>query len=48
MFSANVSFPAELKGMLHFFFFLEIDSFYHSPRVKQLSFTVFESIQPIF
>jgi len=23
-------------------------SFYHSPRVKQLSFTVFESIQPIF
>jgi len=25
--------------------FLEIGSFYHSPRVKQLSFTVFESIQ---
>jgi len=28
--------------------FLEIGSFYNSPRVKQLSFTVFESIQPIF
>ncbi len=27
--------------------FLEIGSFYTSPRVKQLSFTVFESIQPI-
>ncbi len=27
--------------------FLEIGSFYNSPRVKQLSFTVFESIQPI-
>ncbi len=26
---------------------LEIDLFYNSPRVKQLSFTVFESIQPI-
>ncbi len=25
--------------------FLEIGSFYNSPRVKQLSFTVFESIQ---
>ncbi len=31
------------KGTLHFF--LEIGSFYTSPRVKQLSFTVFESIQ---
>jgi len=29
-------------------FFLEIGSFYNSPRVKQLSFTVFESIQLIF
>jgi len=28
--------------------FWEIGSFYHSPRVKQLGFTVFESIQPIF
>ncbi len=27
--------------------FLEIGSFYTSPRVKKLSFTVFESIQPI-
>ncbi len=27
--------------------FLEIGSFYNSPRVKQSSFTVFESIQPI-
>jgi len=37
---------AEVKGILHFF--LEIGSFYHSPRVKQLSFTVFECIQMIF
>jgi len=29
-------------------FFLEIGSFYNSPRIKQLSFTVFESIQLIF
>ncbi len=34
-----------LKGTLHFF--LKIGSFYNSPRVKQLSFTVFESIQLI-
>jgi len=34
------------KAILHFF--LEIGSFYNSPRVKQLSFTIFESIQPIF
>ncbi len=34
-----------VKGTLHFF--LEIGSFYNSPRVKKLSFTVFESIQPI-
>ncbi len=27
--------------------FLEIGEFYNSPRVKQLSFTIFESIQPI-
>ncbi len=27
--------------------FLKIGSFYNSPRVKQLSFTVFETIQPI-
>ncbi len=33
------------KGTLHFF--LEIGSFYTSPRVKKLSFTIFESIQPI-
>jgi len=29
-------------------FFLEIGSFYHSLRVKQLGFTIFESIQVIF
>ncbi len=28
-------------------FFLEIGSFYNSPRVKHLSFNIFESIQPI-
>jgi len=28
--------------------FLEIGSFYNSLRVKQLGFTVFELIQPIF
>jgi len=27
---------------------LEIGSFYHSPRIKQLGFSVFECIQPIF
>ncbi len=31
----------------HSSFFLETGSFYNSPRVKQLSFTVFESLQPI-
>jgi len=36
-----------LKGY-SIFFFLEIGSFYHSPSVKQLGFTVFESIQLIF
>jgi len=35
----------EIKG---YSTFLEIGSFYHSPRVKQLSFTVFECILPIF
>jgi len=40
------NFNIRLKGIL--LFFLEIGSFYNSPRVKQLSFTVFESIQPIF
>jgi len=35
-----------LKGYSTFFW--EIGSFYNSPRVKQLSFTIFESIQPIF
>jgi len=29
-------------------FFGNIGSFYKSPRVKQLSFTVLQSIQPIF
>jgi len=29
-------------------FFLEMGSFYHSPRVKQLSLTIFKSIHPIF
>ncbi len=33
-----------LKGTLPF---LKIGSFYNSPRVKQLSFTIFQSIQPI-
>jgi len=37
---------SRLKG--YSTFFLEIGSFYHSPRVKQLGFTVFKSIQPIF
>ncbi len=31
----------------HSTFFLKIGSFSNSPRAKQLSFTVFESIQPI-
>jgi len=35
-----------LKGILHFF--LEIGSFDHSPRVKQLSFTIFECIEAFF
>jgi len=35
-----------IKGILHFF--LEIGSFYNSPRVKLLGLTIFESIQPIF
>jgi len=35
----------ELKG---YSTFLEIGSFYNSFKVKQLSFTIFESIQPIF
>jgi len=35
-----------IKGILPFF--LEIGSFYQSPRVKELGFTIFESIQPIF
>jgi len=40
---------SKVKGILHYFIYLlEIGSFYHSPRDKQLSFTVFESIQPIF
>jgi len=34
------------KGVLHFF--LEIGSFYHSPRVKQLSFTIFKCVQTMF
>jgi len=29
-------------------FFLKIGSFYYSPRVKQLGFTIFECIQPFF
>jgi len=39
-----------LKGYSTFilFIFLEIGSFYNSPRVTQLGFTVFQSIQPIF
>jgi len=35
-----------LKGILHFFG--NFTSFYLSPRVKQLGFTIFECIQPIF
>jgi len=37
-------FHENIKGILHF---LEICSFYNSPIVKLLSFTFFESIQPI-
>jgi len=37
------SFKKYLKG----YFFLQIVSLYNSLRVKQLSFTVFESIQQI-
>jgi len=36
----------DIKGILHFF--MEIGSFYNSHRVKQLSFTIFKCIQPIF
>ncbi len=36
-----------LKGTLHFFLLLTVDSFYDYPRVKELSFTVFGSFQPI-
>jgi len=43
------TYPHFVKGILtFFFFFLEIGSFYNSPRVKQFGFTVFKSIQPIF
>jgi len=41
-----VMLPFFLKG--YFTFFLEIGSFYNSPRVKQLSLTIFESILTIF
>jgi len=37
----------KIKGILHFFGG-EIGSFYLSPRVNQLSFTVFRCIQSIF
>jgi len=37
--------PLAVKG---YSTFLEIGSFYNSPRVKQLGFTVFECIQTIF
>ncbi len=37
----------EQRKLLKHSTFLEIGSFYNSPRVKQLSFTIFESIQPI-
>ncbi len=40
-------FHADLINFKGTLYFLEIGSFYNSPRVKQLSFTVFESIQPI-
>ncbi len=38
-----------LYSFIHSFtpLFLEMGSFYNSPKIKQLSFTVFESIQPI-
>jgi len=42
--SNKLSILHSFKGIL----FLEIGSFYHSPRVKQFGFTVFECIQPIF
>jgi len=35
-----------VKGIIHFFW--KLAHFYHSPRVKQLSFTVFKCIQLIF
>jgi len=35
-----------LKGYSTFFW--EIGSFFHSPRLKQLGFTVFECIQTIY
>jgi len=38
----------ELHKLVDFKGILEIGSFYHSPRVKQLGFTVFECIQSIF
>jgi len=41
----NTDNQEKLKG---YSTFLEIGSFYSSLRVKQLSFTIFESIQPIF
>jgi len=34
------------KGILHFYFYTLLGSFYNSPRVKLLSFTVIESIHP--
>jgi len=39
-------FASIFKGILHFFW--KIGSLYNSLRVNQLSFTIIESIQPIF
>ncbi len=39
--------PVALFFLKEHSIFLEIGSIYNSPRVKQLSFTIFESIQPI-
>jgi len=55
-FSRNVTLSEELSVILVKYLlvlkgystFLELGSFYNSPRVKQLDITVFESIQTIF
>jgi len=43
-FSRNVTLSEELLVLKGYSTFLELGSFYNSPRVKQLDITVFESI----